>query len=110
MPGGAMSVYIVAPMLGLIAVLACFLWDSLVDGSVTHEPSAWLGYAYLGMLVTVALFASPHLDQIQTHPYRSGLIIFSFLVLMVWSAVIMFRKAKQWDEDFYRRRRTHYQN
>jgi hypothetical protein len=103
MPG-----YIVAPLAGLVVVLGCFLWSSFIDGSIRHEPSDRLAWAYLGVLITVASFSSQYLDDLRTHPYRCALIVFSFLALMGWSAVVMFRRARKWDEDFHRRRKTHF--
>jgi hypothetical protein len=105
-----MSAYIVAPLLGLAGVVGCYLWGAFIDGSLRPEPSDRLGYAYLGVLTTVGVFSSQYLDAVRTHPYRCALIVFSFLALVVWSAVPLFRKAKKWDEDFHRRRKMHSQN
>jgi hypothetical protein len=89
----------------LVGILLAFLWSSFLDLSFVKEPSELLAYAYLAVILGLGLLASPYLDQLPRHPYRSALILAGVLALILWSAVIMWRKAAKWDENFHRRRR-----
>jgi hypothetical protein len=98
-----MSIYFVAPLLGIFGALTCFLWSSIVDGTLKHEPSEWLAWGYLAVFATLLVFAAPYLGQIQTHPYRTVAAFLTFMSLMVWLAVILWRKAPKWDNDYRRK-------
>jgi hypothetical protein len=100
--------YFFGVILGLFAMLACFLWSSFVDGTMRREPSEWLEYAYLGILVMLLGYGSKYLDEIRIHPYRSGIVVLGCFFIYGWSAVIMWRKARIWDKHFHENlRRSH---
>ena len=100
-----MSFYILVPIVTILSIVACFLWDFLIDGTFRHEPSAWLGYAYLWLIAMLLSYASKYLGEIVVHPYRSAVIVFGGLALIGASAIPMWRKAAKWDKEYHNRHR-----
>ena len=98
-----MPIYFVAPLAGLVGILVCFLWSSLIDRTFRHEPSEWLGFIYLGFLASVLIWSAKYLDEIRAHPYRSLVIAIIAVAAIGWSAIIVWRKAAKWDKDFHNR-------
>src|SRR5690242_6569706 len=96
-----MSDFAVIAALVIFVILAWFLWGSMVDGTFRREPSDWLGCAYVVGLVALLGYASKYLDEVRAHPYRSSLVVLVAVLLIAWSAIIMWRIAAKWDTKFY---------
>jgi hypothetical protein len=91
---------------GAFVFVGSFVWDSIIDRTVRHKPSDWLGYFYLAVISVILGFAFKYLDEIRSHPYRSTIIALIAVGFTGWLTVRLWRKAACWDKDFEGRSRN----
>jgi len=79
--------------IGAFGFFGSFLWDSIMDGTFRRDPTDWLGYSYLALIVMLLGYGSKYLDEVRAHPYRSATIALSVVIVLAWSAVVLWRKV-----------------
>jgi hypothetical protein len=77
-----------------VAILVAFLWDSLIEGTIRHRRSEFVGLTYLFVLGVVLAEGSIYLDDVRIHPLLSAAVASVFLLLYFASAVFVWKKLK----------------
>lgn len=102
-----MESYLLLLFGGVFVFLGCFVWDSIANGTLRHEPSDWLGYSFLSVIVMLLGHGAKYLDDARLHPYRSSMIAAVSVLLLGTCAVFLWRKAAKWDENFRKGKPSH---